>query len=182
MTIGEGHPQFKKLWEKQWAKNKPQHKITEERTLEIMNAHPKRKLGKATAGGLEAEMNHHHVYYEKIFEAMAISAKKNHDYAGGLDKHPLGNFLKTADSGIDPKIGLWVRMTDKIGRISTFFREGELKVDNEGLEDAFMDLGNYCFLMLALLSEEEDSQIEEASRYDLDGNPVKRKENAGTDV
>ena len=107
---------------------------------------------------LEVQTNHHHVYYEKMFEAMRVSAQKNHDYAGGLQNHPLGNFLRTKDSGIDPKVGMWVRMCDKVGRIETFFKEGKLMVENEGIEDAFMDLGNYCFLMLALLSEDEDTR------------------------
>lgn len=98
--------------------------------------------------------NHHNTYYDSIFKAMEISAKKNADYAGGMSHDPLANFKKVAEAGIQPSKGLWMRALDKVGRINTFMREGKLNVDNEGVEDALMDLGNYCFLMLALLQDE----------------------------
>ena len=104
--------------------------------------------------------NHHKVYYESIFKAMEISAKKNHDYAGGMDKDPLANFKEASKMGLKPEQGLWMRSLDKVGRINTFFREGKLEVENEGLEDALMDLGNYCFLMLALLSDSKSEEVD----------------------
>jgi len=57
--------------------------------------HPKRQIGvlKCDVGKYkEVEMNHHRIYYESIFKAMKISAKKNHDYAGGDSSYPLSNF------------------------------------------------------------------------------------------
>jgi len=126
-------------------------------------AHPKRVKGEISLivdvdETLTTEVNHHKDYYRAIFEAMNVSAAKNHDYAGNEDMHPLGNFMRTSAAGIDPEIGLLVRMLDKVGRIETFFREGSLKVKGESVEDAFMDLGNYCFLMIALLRDKEDEE------------------------
>jgi hypothetical protein len=108
--------------------------------------------------GRTIEMSHHWRYYDAIMEAMLVSAMKNHDYAGGDASDPLGNFKRVQQAGVQPVIGLLVRMLDKVGRIETYFREGELKVAGEGLEDALMDLGNYCFLMLALLEDQKGNE------------------------
>lgn len=100
-----------------------------------------------------APVNHHKAYYEAIFKAMQISAAKNHDYAGGEDKDPLANFKRVEAAGVEPIVGLVVRMLDKVGRIETFMREGKLLVPGETVEDAFSDLGNYCFLAIALMED-----------------------------
>lgn len=97
---------------------------------------------------------HHPEYYYKMLKAMEISAAKNHDYCGGEDADPLANFKKVTEAGVPAHMGLLVRMKDKQQRIDTFFKEGELKVVGESIEDALIDLGNYCFLMLALLADE----------------------------
>lgn len=129
--------------------------------------HPCRLIGKAQLidddGNIlfEVDCNHHLAYYRAIFKAMEQAAAKNNDYAGGHDQHPLANFMQTEDSGIAPRVGLWVRMTDKIGRIKTFFRTGKLAVKDEPVKDAFSDLGNYAFLMLALLADEEAKNVDQ---------------------
>lgn len=128
----------------------------------IKMAHPNRRFGDIEVKNSDAEtetvitMNHHYYYYLSIFHAMEVSAKKNHDYAGGPDADPLANFKMSKQMGLDPSRGMWMRALDKVGRVNTFMREGELKVENEGLGDALMDLGNYCFLMLALLEDEKN--------------------------
>lgn len=103
----------------------------------------------------EIDANHDKIYYDTMFKAMAISAKKNHDYAGTSDDS-MSNFKRIESAGIDPKIGILVRILDKIGRIETFFKEGELKVENEGVSDAFIDVLNYCALMNVLLEEKNE--------------------------
>lgn len=144
----------------------PRQQLTEEETSMPM-VHPCRLIGKAQLLDcegqliLEVDCNHHLAYYQAIFSAMEQAAAKNNDYAGGCESHPLANFMQTEDSGIPPKIGLWVRMTDKIGRIKTFFRTGKLAVKDEPVKDAFSDLGNYAFLMLALLADEEAKNVGE---------------------
>lgn len=100
------------------------------------------------------DCNHHHAYYREILSAMEIATEKNNDYAGAIHEHPLANFLESQQSGIDPRQGLWLRMTDKIGRIKTFFKTGKLDVTSESVDDAFRDLGNYAFLMLALRDDQ----------------------------
>lgn len=127
-----------------------------------MNIHEKRVTGHIDFDFFDegvVEANHHKEYYNAIMQAMAISAKKNHDYAGGMWSHPLANFKKAEDMGLTAEQGLWMRALDKVGRINTFFKEGKLAVESESVEDAFMDLGNYCFLMIALLRDNENGKL-----------------------
>lgn len=104
----------------------------------------------------EVPVNHHAEYYHAVLDAVEISAAKNHDYCGGEDTDPLANFKECERFGISPQIGLWVRMLDKIGRIKTFLTRNELRVPGESAIDAFKDLGNYSFLMIALMSDQAD--------------------------
>ena len=97
--------------------------------------------------------NHHYKYYDSIFQAMEIASKKNHDYAGNLSTDPLANFKRAEECGLTAFQGLWMRSLDKVNRINTFMKEGKLEVSSESVEDALMDLGNYCFLGLAILHD-----------------------------
>ena len=112
-------------------------------------------LGSLEQTQLTACANHHLEYYKAIFEAMNISAAKNHDYSGGENSDPLRNFKKSEQAGIPAEIGLMVRMQDKISRIETFVEKGELQVKGESVRDALIDLANYCFLFCALLEDKK---------------------------
>lgn len=132
--------------------------------LVVQDAHPCRRIGKVVFYSERGEplrtvmMNHHAVYYDALADAMEVSAAKNNDYAGGHALDPLGNFRQVVEFGVDPHTGLLCRMVDKWQRIKTFFRDGALQVPGEGIRDALSDLGNYCFLMLALLADNEASK------------------------
>lgn len=91
-------------------------------------------------------------YIPFIFQQMeAILKGKNHDYTGGEDA--FANFKQAEDFGIDPLAGLCVRMGDKMKRVQTYCKKGELQVRHEGIDDAFKDLIGYSVLALAMLSE-----------------------------
>ena len=129
---------------------------------ETKEVHKNRKIGKIEfiddKGKKEGYVvtNHHFKYYEAIFNAMEISAKKNHDYAGGLHIDPLANFKKAEEMGLTGFQGLWMRSLDKVNRVNTYLREGKLMVENEGVEDALSDLLNYCALAMAVLYDETE--------------------------
>ena len=98
----------------------------------------------------------HPIVLEEIMNAVKIHTQKNHDYSGGDDPNgdPLSNFRGSKDFGVAPITGLALRMGDKFKRIQTYIKTGKLKVENEGVKDAFRDLAVYSLLALALLSEE----------------------------
>lgn len=79
---------------------------------------------------------------------------KNTDYTGGEDiDDPFANFRQSEDLGVDPLVGLFIRMGDKFQRIKAFARTGKLAVPGEGVEDAIKDIMGYSLIALGLLSE-----------------------------
>jgi len=93
-------------------------------------------------------------YQERIFtEIMELTRRKNADYTGGGDtENPFANFDGAAELGVDPIVGLVVRMGDKFQRIKSFARLGKLEVTEEGdsIEDAFRDIIGYSALVLGM--------------------------------
>ena len=98
----------------------------------------------------------------KHHDAICTSAKelmksKNHDYAGKSGEEPFANFERCEAMGVcSTEQGFLVRVVDKVSRLSTFADSGTLKVDNEGYEDAIVDIINYMVLFSAFLKDKHD--------------------------
>jgi len=82
---------------------------------------------------------------------VSLMEKKNNDYTAGVS--PFANFEQSTNYGVDPIVGLSIRMGDKMKRIETFCKNGKLEVDNEGVEDAYKDLIGYSLIALAMLED-----------------------------
>ena len=52
-----------------------------------------------------------------------------------------------------------LRVVDKVSRISTFLKKGELKVSNETVEDSILDVINYMILLHGLLADKNNRKI-----------------------
>ena len=91
-------------------------------------------------------------YSEKLYaELTSVLAAKSNDYTGG--DGAFANFNMASEYGVDPLVRLFVRMGDKVKRIQTYCKTGELKVSHEGIEDAFKDIIGYSTIALAMLEE-----------------------------
>jgi hypothetical protein len=91
------------------------------------------------------------VRYADNHESIALlHASKNADY-GEKDVDPYANFRKATKAGVEPWRGAVVRMFDKVSRIETYCQTGEL--ENESVEDSFLDLANYALIALSLWQE-----------------------------
>jgi len=83
-----------------------------------------------------------------------LIAAKNNDYTGGsAADDPFANFRQAADFGVDPLVGLNIRMGDKFQRIKAFSSDGKLRVPGESVADAYRDLIGYSLLALGMLAE-----------------------------
>ena len=72
---------------------------------------------------------------------LEITTKKNNDYGGAND--PFKNFRTFGE------LGILVRMSDKFARLQTAIQEKRaFEVDDESLEDTYLDLANYALLGL----------------------------------
>jgi hypothetical protein len=87
-------------------------------------------------------------------EALELMKKKNNDYASGSD--PFMNFKRAEYLGFaTAELGVLIRMTDKMSRISTFLKNGDLSLSNESVYDAIVDMINYSVLLAGLIGDRE---------------------------
>jgi len=85
-------------------------------------------------------------------QALEIMKKKNHDYAGNGGESPFANFERCEAFDVcSTEAGFLVRVIDKISRLSTFASSGKLEVENEGYNDAILDVINYMILLSAYI-------------------------------
>lgn len=90
--------------------------------------------------------------------ALVIMKHKSADYASGSD--PFANFKRGEILGFaTAEEGLMLRVVDKISRISTFLRKGELKVNNESVEDSILDVINYMILLHGMLADKDGRKL-----------------------
>jgi hypothetical protein len=86
----------------------------------------------------------------RVFEeALALHDKKNKDY--GSEKDPYANVRASEEFGIPAWLGAWVRANDKVTRIKSFAKKGNL--ENESLRDSLIDLVVYAAIAVDLYDE-----------------------------
>ena len=86
-------------------------------------------------------------------EVWQMHMSKSHDY--GSQHDPLANIRNGAEFvGIEPWRAAMVRLSDKVTRLATFNRTGELNY--EAVEDSLLDLASYALLCLVLRREQAD--------------------------
>lgn len=103
---------------------------------------------------IEIEPGNGHPRFYALLERMAeVHSAKNLDYSG--DKDPLRNLRQCADAGIDPWVGVVVRLTDKMDRLKSFAKARTFAVKDEGIADTLIDVANYALLCLVLFEEQE---------------------------
>lgn len=85
-----------------------------------------------------------------LAEMSALHNKKGKDYGGATD--PYANVRASAEFGVAPWIGALIRLNDKITRLKSFIRRGELA--NESALDSIQDIAVYAVIMRVLYEEE----------------------------
>jgi len=96
------------------------------------------------------ERRGHPRFYQLLREISALHSAKNHDYAG--DKEPLSNLKACKELGVEPWLGVLVRMQDKWQRlVNLSSKEG--RVRDEKIEDTAKDLAVYALLFIVLREE-----------------------------
>ena len=86
-------------------------------------------------------------FRQALDEVWQMHRSKSHDY--GSEDDPLANIRNGAEFvGIEPWRAAMVRLSDKVTRLATFNRTGELHY--EAVEDSLLDLASYALLVLVL--------------------------------
>ncbi len=90
--------------------------------------------------------------------------RKQRDY--GTDSDPFANVRASEDFGIPAWMGCLIRMNDKVQRLKTFCKTGELS--NEGVEDSFRDLAVYSIIALCLFREHDKATLRAPAVWEKD--------------
>jgi len=98
----------------------------------------------------------HSEYLKLLDEMRELHIKKATDY--GSNEDPLQNIRSSAEIGIEPWLGAWLRAKDKVKRIDQFCRTGKLA--NEGVIDSLCDLAAYSLICVALMREKDATPSE----------------------
>lgn len=93
-------------------------------------------------------------FFEKCLD---ISRKKNADYTG-RSENPFANFEAVETLHINTAQGFVTRMTDKMMRIASFVKNGELQVKDESVSDTLNDLANYCCLFAGWIESKKNTE------------------------
>ena len=94
---------------------------------------------------------------ETMDKVLEITKRKNQDYASSGD--PFANIKAIESFGIKAEVGLITRMTDKLSRLSNLLNnEQKTSVQDESLEDTFMDLIGYSLLGIGLLRDKKPNE------------------------
>lgn len=109
-------------------------------------------------------------------EAANIMARKNEDYSGvlntdqGTDLDRFANFRACEALGIcKAEEGVLIRMVDKLKRLISWSKRGELSVEDEGPRDAILDIINYAILIWAMQVERNPYSRDEVPDWAPDG-------------
>jgi hypothetical protein len=106
-----------------------------------------------------------------INKMKTIHDKKCHDYAQTTDR--FSNFRLSELSGIPAWHGILIRLGDKYSRLCEYAKKGSFDVDDEGLEDTFIDMANYALLGLMAYNDMRRKQdAKEEKIYEDKINPT----------
>jgi hypothetical protein len=91
-------------------------------------------------------------FYDLCDGLKTMHQRKAADYGNGRD--PLGNFEQARDWGLTPFVGVMIRIGDKLARLQSFVRKGNLQ--NESVHDTLKDLAAYALLAEVILQRGDD--------------------------
>jgi len=94
----------------------------------------------------------------KLFdESSVLFDRKNQDYAKETD--PFHNVRSANSWGVDPWVGVMIRLEDKVHRLHTFAKKK--KLNNESAQDSLRDISVYALIALALYEEQSRGENEQ---------------------
>jgi hypothetical protein len=99
-------------------------------------------------------------FYALIEEISQLHSDKNFDYASR--QNPLANFEECRGFGVEPHVGVFVRMSDKWSRLKQLI--GGKSPKNESVRDTLIDLAVYALINVILLEDEERAKARSGYR------------------
>lgn len=105
----------------------------------------------------------HKRFFELLTELSQIYTVKAQDYSGDT---PLKDIKEVSDLGIEPWIGVVVRMIHKFGRLKQLTKSGKVECKDETIRDTLMDIAGYSLITIMLLEEYETNKAKNKNKAD----------------
>lgn len=106
--------------------------------------------------------DHTEPYTKIIAEAVDLHLRKAKDY--GTNEDPYANIRAATAAGVQPWVGVLIRMNDKMIRLMSIAKKGYAA--NESARDSGLDLINYAAFMVMLLDEQSNPRPGQLITYD----------------
>lgn len=94
----------------------------------------------------------HKRFYELLEEIKELHNKKNQNYA--KDQDPLSNLRACKEFGVEPWIGVLIRLSDKWSRLQELAK-GKKDLVGESVVDTLTDTAIYSLLCIILFEESQ---------------------------
>lgn len=92
--------------------------------------------------------------FEKLLRKMAETyAKKAADYSGDV---PRGDLEEVGELGIEPWVGVVIRMIHKFGRLKNLVKTRKITIKEETIRDTLMDIACYALITIILYEDEQN--------------------------
>ena len=91
-------------------------------------------------------------FHKLLVQVGALHDQKQRDYGRGDD--PFYNVRASAEWDVEPWVGAMIRLNDKVKRLQSLYRTGELR--NESAFDSLQDIAVYTIMAYVLLEEEQE--------------------------
>lgn len=85
-------------------------------------------------------------------EVIRLTDKKNEDYADAVDV--FRNIKASSTIGVDPKVGVLIRLQDKLARAGNLIGGKQAAVQDESVQDTVKDIVGYSLILLGLMEED----------------------------
>lgn len=95
-------------------------------------------------------------FTQVVSELENIAESKGSDYGDGVDA--LADFVSSKEFGIDPWLNTILRINQKMNRLKSFTRKGDLK--NESVDDSLKDIAVYAIHALRLYREQYGTETD----------------------
>lgn len=99
-------------------------------------------------------------FLQIIEDIKLLHMDKSHDY--GTDEDIYANVRASEGWGIPAWEGAMVRACDKVARLQTYAKKGELA--NESVRDSFLDLASYAIIAAVLFEQDVEARGEDNIR------------------
>lgn len=103
----------------------------------------------------EAYVQFHKDFCARMHE---VTKRKSADYTGH-SSDPFANFKMVEHFNVASlETGIFIRLLDKMSRLSSFLKKGVLEVKDESIEDTILDACNYLIILASAIQDKKERE------------------------